>query len=104
MGKMKKTNKVSRPKGPLEWIYIQEERTMREIYDLLLDGTEYDVEYWEEAQVMEVSIPQEGNLDMEASEEAGVYWVTVSPKGYENTMEAMKIITDLCGGHFEIDE
>lgn len=103
MSKMKKTKKSIPPKGPLEWVYILEGKTMREIYDVLMDGTEYEVEYWEDAGVIEISLPEEGNLDFECSDEEGVYWVTLSSKGYDNAVEAMEVIRKICGGNFEVD-
>ena len=102
--KGKTSRKTIQAQGPLEWIYLTsaECASMREIYELLSQETSYEVEYWEEAGVMEISLT-EAHIDMEESEEEDVYWVTVSARGYEEAMEAMKQIEELCGGSFEED-
>lgn len=104
MSKKKNKKPASVKKGPLEWIYVMEEGlTMRDIYDRLKE-TELDVEYWEEAEAMEISFVLAGSMDLEQSEDNDVLWVTLSAKSYDASMEAMKVIVGACGGQFSVDE
>lgn len=100
----KKKGSFQAPKGPLEWIYVLEEgKTMRDLYQALQEKTDYVIEYWEEAGVLEVALEEAGSIDMEQSEEEDVLWVTLPGKGYEKASEAIKEIEKSCGGHFEVD-
>lgn len=53
------------PKVPAEWLYLFEgEIKLRQIYELLKDSP-WNVEYWEEAEVLEVELPEAGSVDFE---------------------------------------
>lgn len=101
----KKRGSFQAPKGPLEWIYVLEEgKVMRDLYMVLQEKTEYVIEYWEEAGVLEIAMGEAaGSIDMEQSEDVDVLWVTLPTKGYEKAAEAIKEIEKSCGGHFEVD-
>ena len=50
---------------PAEWLYLFEgEIKLRQIYELLKDSP-WNVEYWEEAEVLEVELPEAGSVDFE---------------------------------------
>ena len=52
-------------KVPAEWLYLFEgEIKLRQIYELLKDSP-WNVEYWEEAEVLEVELPEAGSVDFE---------------------------------------
>ncbi|MDO4975637.1 MAG: hypothetical protein Q4E53_00090 [Eubacteriales bacterium] len=105
MSKKNTKKTATMKKGPLEWIYIMEaDLTMKDIYGRLRNETDFDVEYWEEAEAMEISFPEAGSMDFEQSQDEDVLWVTLSAKSYDASMEAMKTITKVCGGQFSVDE
>ncbi len=105
MSKTKNKGKDKKDHGPLEWLYIAEDRnSMRDLYALLDHAEEFTVEYWEEAGVLEVSREAGGGLDLERSEEENVYWVTLSPRDYSGSVAAMEKMKELCGGNFLMDE
>ena len=87
------------PKVPAEWLYLFEgEIKLRQIYELLKDSP-WNVEYWEEAEVLEVELPEAGSVDFEdlegtlGDEESDawlkeqqihtVFAVTIRPDDYE---------------------
>lgn len=101
--KSKKMNRGTT--GPLEWIYIFEEgKKMRDMYECLLEETEFVAEYWEDAGVLEVSPGEGGHIDLEQSDEEDVLWVTLSSKEYEYARNAMETIEEVFGGEFYEDK
>lgn len=98
---MKKKKMYQGKTGPLEWIYILEDgKSMRNMYECLLQETEFVAEYWEDAGVLEVSPGDGGHIDFEQSDEEDVLWVTLSSKEYEYARNAMEKIEEVFGGEF----
>ena len=99
------------PKVPAEWLYLFEgEIKLRQIYELLKDSP-WNVEYWEEAEVLEVELPEAGSVDFEdlegtlGDEESDawlqeqqihtVFAVTIRPDDYELAKKVMEHIVSL---------
>ena len=106
-------------KVPEEWLYLSEgEVKLRQIYELLRDS-KWNAEYWSEAEVLEIELPEAGSVDFEdmegslGDEESDawlqeheihtVFAVTIRPDDYELAKEVMKHIADLVGGYFCAD-
>ena len=102
------------PKVPAEWLYLFEgEIKLRQIYELLKDSP-WNVEYWEEAEVLEVELPEAGSVDFEdlegtlGDEESDawlqeqqihtVFAVTIRPDDYELAKKVMEHIVSLVSG------
>ena len=107
------------PKVPAEWLYLFEgEIKLRQIYELLKDSP-WNVEYWEEAEVLEVELPEAGAVDFEdlegtlGDEESDawlqeqqihtVFAVTIRPDDYELAKKVMEHIVSLVSGYFCAD-
>lgn len=107
------------PKVPAEWLYLFEgEIKLRQIYELLKDSP-WNVEYWEEAEVLEVELPEAGSVDFEdlegtlGDEESDawlqeqqihtVFAVTIRPDDYELAKKVMERIVSLVDGYFCAD-
>jgi hypothetical protein len=107
----------ARPKVPSEWLYlVPAERTLRQIYELFVESSPWKAEYWEEAQVLEIELPEASSIDVEGMEpdlgdEEGnaflkehqirtVFAVTILPEDYEKAQEVMKRILERLGGFF----
>ena len=107
------------PKVPAEWLYLFEgEIKLRQIYELLKDSP-WNVEYWEEAEVLEVELPEAGSVDFEdlegtlGAEESDawlqeqqihtVFAVTIRPDDYELAKKVMEHIVSLVSGYFCAD-
>ena len=107
------------PKVPAEWLYLFEgEIKLRQIYELLKDSP-WNVEYWEEAEVLEVELPEAGSVDFEdlegtlGDEESDawlqeqqihtVFAVTIRPDDYELAKKVMEHIVSLVSGYFGAD-
>ena len=107
------------PKVPAEWLYLFEgEIKLRQIYELLKDSP-WNVEYWEEAEVLEVELPEAGSVDFEdlegtlGDEESDawlqeqqihtVFAVTIRPDDYELAKKVMEHIVSLASGYFCAD-
>lgn len=107
------------PKVPAEWLYLFEgEIKLRQIYELLKDSP-WNVEYWEEAEVLEVELPEAGSVDFEdlegtlGDEESDawlqeqqihtVFAVTIRPDDYELAKKVMEHIASLVDGYFCAD-
>ena len=107
------------PKVPAEWLYLFEgEIKLRQIYELLKDSP-WNVEYWEEAEVLEVELPEAGSVDFEdlegtlGDEESDawlqeqqihtVFAVTIRPDDYELAIKVMEHIVSLVSGYFCAD-
>lgn len=108
------------PKVPAEWLYLFEgEIKLRQIYELLKDSP-WNVEYWEEAEVLEVELPEAGSVDFEdlegtlGDEESDawlqeqqihtVFAVTIRPDDYELAKKVMEHIVSLVDGDFCADK
>ena len=106
-------------KVPAEWLYLFEgEIKLRQIYELLKDSP-WNVEYWEEAEVLEVELPEAGSVDFEdlegtlGDEESDawlqeqqihtVFAVTIRPDDYELAKKVMEHIVSLVSGYFCAD-
>mgnify|MGYP001025272572 FL=1 len=106
-------------KVPAEWLYLFEgEIKLRQIYELLKDSP-WNVEYWEEAEVLEVELPEAGSVDFEdlegtlGDEESDawlqeqqihtVFAVTIRPDDYELAKKVMEHIVSLVDGYFCAD-
>ena len=104
---------------PAEWLYLFEgEIKLRQIYELLKDSP-WNVEYWEEAEVLEVELPEAGSVDFEdlegtlGDEESDawlqeqqihtVFAVTIRPDDYELAKKVMEHIESLVDGYFCAD-
>lgn len=111
----KPAKKLTAPKIPGEWLYLnKEELSLRNIYELFKE--EETAEYWEAAGVLEISLPESGTLDMEdlegtlGDEEGDAYLkeneihtvaaVTIRPEDYEKAKEVMLRIAEKLGGYF----
>lgn len=109
--------KAPAPDVPEEWLYLNPEPiTSRQIYELFLGNRICKAEYWEEAGVLELSVPEGGTVDLEEMEcglgdEAGdaflaehqirtVYAVTIRPEYFEKVKPVMAGITEKLGGFF----
>jgi hypothetical protein len=107
----------ARSKMPSEWLYlVPAELTLRQIYELFDEQSPWNAEYWEEAQVLEIELPEAGSIDVEGMEldlgdEEGnaflkehqiqtVFAVTILPEDYEKAQEVMKRIVEQLGGFF----
>ena len=107
------------PKVPAEWLYLFEgEIKLRQIYELLKDSP-WNVEYWEEAEVLEVELPEAGSVDFEdlegtlGDEESDawlqeqqihtVFAVTIRLDDYELAKKVMEHIVSLVSGYFCAD-
>lgn len=104
-------------KAPSEWLYFaMEGASLRSLYDCLKEQKHWRTEYWEEAKVLEISIPENGFLDLESMEmdpedrelyscmeETGaktVYAVTIVPEYFEKMQDVMRYIVEEQGGIF----
>ncbi len=102
---------------PSEWLYLALEKgSLRDIYVYLKEEKRWKTEYWEEAKVLEISIPDAGSVDLEAleadSEDAelfdymeeqgmkAVYAVTIMPEHYMDAEVVMRYIVEKAGGMF----
>lgn len=100
---------------PGEWLYLARSgMTVREIMEAVGDG--WDVEFWEEAGVLEIALGEADSMDLEYTriqprdeitksfaeshsfEE--VFLVTFAPGRYEEAKVLMRKIQSQCGGLF----
>lgn len=102
------------PDIPKEWLYmLPEDRTLREMYEVARACKEWEAEYWEEAKVLEIAVPEAGSVDIEcieAEEELlsymrekkaeKVYAVTVVPEYWERARAVMQYLMAHLGGFF----
>ena len=109
----KPTVKNNAPKGPQmpkEWLYLAEDEiTPAQIYGLFAEEKSWKAEYWEEAEVVEIELPEAGSVDMEnlggASEDEAMeaymkdrslhtaYAVTIRPDDFEEAKKVMEYIS-----------
>lgn len=107
-------NKVIHPEIPSEWLYmLPEDRTLRAMYEVVRECRKWEAEYWEEAKVLEIALPEAGFVDIEcidAKEELlsymkekrieNVYAVTVMPEYWEKEQMVMRYLITHLGGFF----
>ena len=61
-----KNNVPKGPRMPKEWLYLAEDEiTPAQIYGLFAEEKSWKAEYWEEAEVVEIELPEAGSVDME---------------------------------------
>lgn len=104
-------------KVPEEWLYLAMEGvSLRDLYQCLKEENGWKAEYWDAAEVLEISIPEAGSVDLEAMEadpedgelhsymeETGaekVYAVTVMPEYFEKAEAVMQHLVEKTGGIF----
>lgn len=109
--------RIMAPEVPAEWLYMNPEPiSLRQIYELFGEGLDWKAEYWEEAGVLEIEIPESSSVDIEAmdadlgDEEGNTYLekhgiqtvaaVTIVPGDYEKAKAVMKFIIEKAGGFF----
>lgn len=122
---MKNKSKLKKPNRrtsqtrtvPSEWLYLHpDEIELRSIYELFGEDTPWKAEFWDEAGVLEIEIPEAGSLDMECmdadlGDEAGnaylaehqiktVFAVTIVPDDYEKAHTVMRKVMEKLGGFF----
>ena len=103
------------PQVPEEWLYLAPEGvTLRFLYDQMKEERRWRAEYWEEAGVLEIRIPEAGSVDlesieteeealrayMEAQKAASVCEVTIMPEYFTQAQSVMRYITEHAGGVF----
>ena len=105
------------PRMPEEWLYLAEGEIMPEqIYAVFQEDSGWKAEYWEEAGVLEIELPEAGSVDMEnlqgGSEDEimeaylkerelhTVYAVTIRPDDFEKAKKVMEYIISHLGGYF----
>lgn len=105
------------PDVPEEWLYLAPEGvSLRSIYDCLKEGKRWRAEYWDEAGVMEISIPEAGSVDVEVMEIdpedtklcsymemqklKAVYAVTIMPEYFAEAQAVMQYTLETIGGIF----
>ena len=117
--KLKKIREGRRgaPQVPAEWLYlVPDEVSMRQIYDLFRESEPWKAEYWEEAGVIEIEIPEAGSVDLEemdcdlGDEESNFYLeahqiqtafaVTIVPEDFEKAKAVMEYVVGKLGGFF----
>lgn len=116
LSKIKQNNRRPVPDVPAEWFYMSDaEITVGELKDALAD-TDYEVEYWEAAQVLEILLGENSSMDVEVLEpdlgdgESNAYLaehqvkflcsVTIKPESYEKAKGVMEHICTKLGGFF----
>lgn len=102
---------------PEEWLYLAMEGvSLADLYQCLKEEKRWRAEYWEEAQVLEIGIPDAGSIDLESMETdmedrklcsymeetkaKAVYAVTVMPEYFEKAEAVMQYIAEKTGGIF----
>lgn len=114
----KQHNKTGQaPRVPSEWLYLlPEEMKLRSIYELFGEDMPWKAEFWEEAGVLEIEIPEAGSVDLECmdadlgDEQSNaflekhqiktVFAVTIVPDDYEKANEVMVRMMEKLGGFF----
>ena len=105
------------PRMPEEWLYVAEEEIVpNQIYALFTENKNWKAEYWEEAGVLEIELPEAGSVDLENMDGASedevmeaylkehglhtVYAVTIRPDDFEQAKKVMEYISGRLGGYF----
>ena len=66
--------KAQAPKVPAEWLYVSsDKKELRQIYELFTEEMPWVAEYWEEAGVLEIAVPEAGSVDVEELVELDEY-------------------------------
>lgn len=117
--KLKKIhNKTSQAaRVPSEWLYLlPEDIKLRSIYELFGEDMPWKAEFWEEAGVLEIELPEAGSVDVECMDAdlgddesntylaehqiKAVFAVTIVPDDYEKAHAVMVAIVEKLGGFF----
>ena len=101
---------------PVDWFYMSDQEMTAAALKEALADTAYKVEYWEEAQVLEIALGEGGCLDVEVmdpclEEEAAdaflkehrvkfLCYITFQPEDYEAARSVMEHICYRIGGFF----
>lgn len=108
-------NKVMHPEIPSEWLYmLPEDRTLQMMYEAARECKKWEAEYWEEARVVEIIVPEAGSIDIECMDVEEdelisymkekrvekVYAVTVMPEYWEKERVVMQYLMAHLGGFF----
>ncbi len=111
-----KKNRMPGVNMPDGWFYMSDKELTAAAVKEALDDAEYGVEYWEEAQVLEIVLGERSSMDVEVlaprlgEEEADAFldshrvrflcYVTFQPEEYENVKAVMEHICGRIGGFF----
>ena len=117
--KLKKAGQKSTlPQGiPGNWFYMNEQEiTVRTIKESLETETEFSLEIWEDAGVLEIEIPEKKSMDLEQTKTdlrdeysndylkqhniKSLFFVSMDVTDYENVKKIMQKITQSLGGFF----
>lgn len=116
-GAKKKAVARKAPYVPSAWLYLApEDGRLERLYELLKDEKTWRAEFWQEAEVLEIAIPEAGSMDMERLEpdpEDGVllgcmercgaervYGVEFASESYDRAKKVMEYIVGHAGGLF----
>ena len=105
------------PEVPKEWLYMAPEGVkLCKVYEGIRECGEWEAEYWKEAEVLEIGIPEAGSVDLEEMDAelgdealfsymrekniAKVYLVTIRPEYWERARGVMQYIAEKMGGFF----
>lgn len=111
-----KKNAAPAPDVPEGWFYMSDtDMAAADIREVLAD-TDYEVEYWDAAQVLEITLEERSSMDIEViepklGEEEGdafleshqvkfLCYVTFPPQNYETARSVMEHICSRIGGFF----
>ena len=107
--------KAQAPKVPAEWLYVSsDKKELRQIYELFTEEMPWVAEYWEEAGVLEIAVPEAGSVDVEELVELDeyletymlerqlqtVFAVTIMPEHYDRVKKVLEKIMECAGGYF----
>lgn len=101
---------------PSDWFYMSDQEMTAAVLKEALADTSYQVEYWEDAQVLEIALREGGCLDVEVMEprlgekDADAFldehqvkflcYVTFQPEDYGDARSVMEYICGRLGGFF----
>lgn len=102
---------------PGNWFYMNEQEiTVRTIKESLETETEFSLEIWEDAGVLEIEIPEKKSMDLEQTKTdlrdeysndylkqhniKSLFFVSMDVTDYENVKKIMQKITQSLGGFF----
>lgn len=118
--KKKKGKDTKKSNVPSNWFYMSQNQLTVAKIKAALDDSDYGMEIWEEAGVLEIVLGESASMDVEAGEEdlaimfedeysqeflkehqvKTVLYVTIKPESYEEAQKAMVMICGKLGGFF----
>ena len=116
--KMKEKEKIPKKQVvPGDWLYMTEQEIkLRRLKEIFTENDPFEVEFWEEAGVLEVMMPDGNSVDIEtaqihpkdvltqtfadAHQVKTVFLVTFKPECYEDAKKIMDKILGETGGFF----